>query len=456
VKTWFYRHPADRIRMKNLIIARRLFAVVVFSALAAGSGPLHSQEPADVVVLPAEIGELDLRFRQLLKTRVTAVFEESVARLDSGYLGGISRAISSEQAAGRLDGVLLFEAEKKRVESGEAMPGSEGDDIPGSLKELRAVYRAELLKLQATRSANLGELARPLNQHLEKMESDYTRAGKLNEAKAVRTYRTDLAAELVGMGATVVPVAPATPVAGAIEGRAAGESREFGGIEMRWCPPGDFMMGSPADEAGRLGDEVQARTRLKRGFWLASTETTQRDWERTMGTTPAYYKGDNLPAERISWNDAVAYVAKLNETGPPAVGWRWALPTEAQWEYACRAGSGTAFHTGVSLDETQAKIKLPGGAATTVKVGSFEPNAWGLHDMHGNVREWCADWHANALAGGSDPAGPESGTIRVRRGGSWNHELPACRSASRHKGPPDDSNSDLGMRLAIVPAVEEN
>jgi formylglycine-generating enzyme len=444
--------------MRTSTIARNLFAAVLLLGVVAGSGPtlLYSQASGDEVVLPAEIGELDLRFRQLLKTRVTGVFAADQAKLDSGYLGGIARAISAEQAAGRLDGVLLFESEKERVESGKPMPGSDDDNLPASLKELRSVYRTEFSKLQATRASNLGELARPLNQHLEKMESDYTKAGKLDEAKAVRVYRLDLAAELIEMGGTSNPGAMAAPSGGIVEGKDAGESLEVGGIEMRWCPPGDFMMGSAADEPGRLGDESQVRTRLKNGFWLASTETTQKVWKRTMGTDPSYYKGDNLPAERISWNDATAYVARLNETSPLPRGWKWALPTEAQWEYACRAGSGTAFHTGDGIDETQAKIKVPGGAATTVNVGSYEPNAWGLHDMHGNVREWCADWHSNALPGGNDPAGPESGTIRVRRGGSWNHEVSACRSASRHKGPPDDSNSDLGVRIAILPAVEDN
>ncbi len=443
--------------MRTSTICKHPSAIVLLAWIATFAvchGDLNSQDSADPAVLPAEIGDLDLRFRQLLKERVTGVFAEDVAKLDSGYLGGIARAIAAEQTAGRLDGVLLFEAEKARVESKEAMPEADEEGSPQALKDLRSVYRAEHAKLLAKQSGGLRELARPFNQHLEKMESDYTKAGKLDEAKAVRVYRLELAAELSEMGATEDAAGSAQPAVGSLEGRAAGEVREFGGIEMVWCPPGTFTMGSPADEAGRLGDEGQVRTKLSHGFWLAKTEATQKDWERSMGTNSSYYKGEGLPVERISWNEASTYVAKLNETSPLPAGWKWALPTEAQWEYACRAGTGTAYHTGKSLDGRQAKIKTPGDAAGTAKVGSYEPNAWGLHDMHGNVREWCADWHAQTLLGGTDPTGPESGTIRVRRGGSWNHEVAACRSASRHKGPSDDSNSDLGVRPAIVPADE--
>jgi len=450
---------ADRIEMRTLTLRKHRTAIALVTWLATFvvcHGNVNSQDSADPVVYPAEIGDLDLRFRKLLRERVTQVFVEEVAKLDSGYLGGIARGIDAEQAAGRLDGVLVFETEKARIEAGEAMPETDEEGSPQGLKDLRSVYRAEYVKLLAKRSGNLKELFGPFNQHLGKMESDYTKAGKLDEAKAVRAYRLDLAAELAEMGGTEVSAGSSQASAGPgpLEGRVAGEVREFGGIEMAWCPPGTFTMGSPPDESGRLEDEAQVRTTLSRGFWLAKTETTQEDWERSMGTNPSYYKGDRSPVERISWDEANAYVAKLNETQPLPGGWKWALPTEAQWEYACRAGTTTVFHTGSALGEEEAKIKAPGGTASQVQVGSHEPNAWGLHDMHGNVREWCADWHSPTLSGGIDPVGPESGTIRVRRGGSWNHEPAACRSAVRHKGPPDDRNSDLGVRPAIVAADE--
>jgi len=415
----------------------------------------------ETVVLPPEVGELDLRFRQLLEKNVTRVFTDEVAKLNAGYLGGIGRAIQAEQAGGRLDGVLALEAEKRRVEAREPMPETDDEKIPAGLKDLRTVFRGAFAKLEATRATNLKALAEPLDAHLAKMESDFTRSGRLDDAKAVRVYRVELAEELATLGFAAGEINAPPALGGSMTGTKAGEVRTMGQIELAWCPPGSFTMGSPIGETGRLDDETPVKTTLSEGFWMATTETTQDRWKAEMKENPSYYQGDDLPVERMSWTAAQAYADRMNERHPLPKGWKWALPTEAQCEYACRAGTKGAFHYGTTLDGTQANIKgsTPGGSAQadpnaprTAKVGSHQPNAWGLFDMHGNVREWCVDWHAQKLPGGTDPTGPATGTIRVRRGGSWNHDPEACRSASRHKGPPDQPASDVGMRLAIVRA----
>lgn len=228
---------------------------------------------------------------------------------------------------------------------------------------------------------------------------------------------------------------------------------------------GSFVMGSPAGEADRGSDEgPQTRVTISKPFWLGKTEVTQKEWTAVMGSNPSSFKGENLPVENVSWEDAMAFCRKLTERERAAdrlpAGLAYTLPTEAQWEYACRAGTSSAFHYGDRLDASMANLdgNYPYGGASkgeyrqkTTNVGSFRPNAWGLFDMHGNVREWCADWYADKLPGGavSDPAGAPSGSNRVYRGGSWFNFGPYCRSASRYGDTPGYRNYNLGFRLAL-------
>ncbi|MDO4575234.1 MAG: formylglycine-generating enzyme family protein [Planctomycetia bacterium] len=184
------------------------------------------------------------------------------------------------------------------------------------------------------------------------------------------------------------------------EGRMAGERmvKTAYGVEFafRWCPAGCFMMGSPSSELGRDDDETQHRVTLTKGFWMLETEVTQAMWESVMGDNPSYFKGSNLPVEKVSWDDCQKFCQKLRSQGLNVQ-----LPTEAQWEYACRAGTTTPFSFGSTLNGDKANCdgNYPYGASTegtylkkTAPVGSYSPNAWGLYDMHGNVYEWCADW----------------------------------------------------------------
>jgi formylglycine-generating enzyme required for sulfatase activity len=221
-------------------------------------------------------------------------------------------------------------------------------------------------------------------------------------------------------------------------------------------PAGRFTMGSASSEVDRSSDESQVEVSLSQPFWLAKTEVTQAQWEAVMGSNPSEFKGPNLPVENVSWEDAQAYLTKLNEKGVLPDGWKFALPTEAQWEYACRAGEKGPY-SGGTLDEVGWYGDNSG--TQTHEVGQKKPNAWGLHDMHGNVWEWCADWYEDTLKGGSDPAGPSSGVDRVLRGGSWFSGgswlfsvATRCRAAFRFWHYPGIRLNDLGFRPALVPS----
>ena len=217
------------------------------------------------------------------------------------------------------------------------------------------------------------------------------------------------------------------------------------GVELLLCaiPAGSFTMGDSGE------DEKQHHVTLTKPFWLGRTEVTQGQWQAVMENNPSEFEGDpNLPVEQVSWDDAQEFCKNLNMKSLLPAGWQWALPTEAQWEYACRAGTTGPF-SGESLDDVGWFDGNSGGK--THPVGTKKPNAWGFHDMHGNVWEWCADWYDNVLPGGSDPTGPDTGLLRVGRGGSWGVVDSGCRSAIRYWSTPGYRNSCIGFRVAVVP-----
>ena len=229
------------------------------------------------------------------------------------------------------------------------------------------------------------------------------------------------------------------------------------GVEFafRWCPAGTFMMGSPSSEKGHNADEKRHQVTLSKGFWIMETEVTQKQWNVIMKKNRSCYKGDDLPVENVSWNDCQEFCNNCEQLDLPVQ-----LPTEAQWEYACRAGSSTPYFWGDLLDGVQANCdghfghelfgKKGKKIGTTTPVGSYSPNAWGLYDMHGNVSEWCAD-RFSAYSGKSetDPTGPSTGFVRVTRGGFFDSPPSFCRSASR-KGINEKARSlYIGFRCAL-------
>jgi hypothetical protein len=218
-------------------------------------------------------------------------------------------------------------------------------------------------------------------------------------------------------------------------------------MKFCYCPPGSFMMGSPKSEEEHRNDEDQVQVRISRGFWMAQTECTQAQWEAVIGDNPSEVKGRDLPVEKVSWEDVQAYLSKLNGAVSLPSGWKLELPTEAQWEYACRAGTESMFSFGDRSSRIYANI----GQGKPSAVASYAPNAWNMHDMHGNVWEWCRDWYGEKLPGGTDPAGPAAGLHRVNRGGTFDRGWPSSRAAQRAYDEPNLSYASLGFRPALVP-----
>jgi sulfatase modifying factor 1 len=294
------------------------------------------------------------------------------------------------------------------------------------------------------------------------------------------------------------PAAGDKPPVGPMLGKEAGQVRDDNGVKMElvWCPRGEFRMGSPEsekdrtyyspDDKPRYTDEEQVDVTLTKGFWLGKYEVTQDEWRRVMGTAPwkkedAEYvnEGANFPAMYVTWDDAGAFCLKLTgqerNAGRLPPGWEFTLPTEAQWEYACRAGTTTAFSFGDDEsklgqfgwfrdDRRPQRSAGPDWNPRTYEwaqlVGRRKPNPWGLYDMHGNVHEWCRDGYSVKLPGGDDPElTKDKGWGRVIRGGSWFDHAPGCRSAARMRcNPRTGSNltgvgsNSIGFRVSLTVA----
>ena len=240
------------------------------------------------------------------------------------------------------------------------------------------------------------------------------------------------------------------------------------GMALVWIPPGSLHMGSKNGES----DEVVERdVTLTRGFWMGQHEVTQAQWETVMGENPACYKGETRPVENVSWEDAEDFLKKLNRLVADQVpaGAEARLPTEAEWEYACRAGGDKDFNFGddpkelwrhgnyadsaETLDVGWRDMEHTDGYDKTAPVGSFPANAWGLHDMHGNVWEWCMDWYAPYSAEDTtDPTGPRKSDRRVVRGGGWSDIAQDCRCGNRYRSAPDGRTCLVGLRVVVSQA----
>ena len=263
------------------------------------------------------------------------------------------------------------------------------------------------------------------------------------------------------------PVKTAAPAPAPVSSQAKGAITNNLGMKFVYIKPGSFMMGSalsPSEVVSRYGGEEkyykdehpQHRVTLTKGFYLQTTEVTQGQWERVMGSRPWSGKdyvqeNANNPAVYISWDDCQAFIRKLNQMEG---GNKYRLPTEAEWEYAARAGSTTRFCFGDSDGQLGGYAWYNGNADSVGEdyghgVGTKRPNTWGLYDMHGNVWEWCQDWFGDYSSGfATDPTGPSSGAYRVDRGGSWFVNARHCRSANRSRNEPGGGDNNLGCRLA--------
>ncbi len=266
--------------------------------------------------------------------------------------------------------------------------------------------------------------------------------------------------------------------AAAFNGEQAGQERTVAGVPLCWCPPGKFEMGSLPGELERRPFERRVSVTLSRGFWMGKFEVTQGDWKRIVGKLPGEFtaelpEGDDLPVGNVSFAEAEAFCTKATELAKAAgqlpAGREFRLPTEAQWEYACRAGTTTATSFGDAIGSQQANIRgdqpynggEPGPTlGRAAKVGSYPANPWGLHDLHGNTCEWCRDWFHWHYPGGVDPdlhdaqaTATKNGTgdySRSRRGSCWADGGWPSRSAFRQRFEPQRRYDHIGFRVVLV------
>jgi formylglycine-generating enzyme required for sulfatase activity len=266
-------------------------------------------------------------------------------------------------------------------------------------------------------------------------------------------------------------------VADAFRGSKAGQERRVLGIKLCWCPPGRFIMGSPRTEPERRPGENQVSVTLTKGFWTGKYELTQGEWKRIAGPLPGPLtagggEGEDFATYNVNFPEAEDFcrklTAKAQAAGELPPGWEFRLPTEAQWEYACRAGTTTATAFGDKISSSQANFQgkpyngaEPGPSLKrATKVGSYTPNAWGLCDMHGNMVEWCRDWYHTRLPGGSDPDLHDAKSTatrnrtgdrsRSRRGSAFTDDGWASRSAFRQRFEPERRYDHIGFRVVAV------
>jgi len=221
------------------------------------------------------------------------------------------------------------------------------------------------------------------------------------------------------------------------------------GMQLVLIPAGSFRMGGDKKlEQAEDHETPQHRVTFGREFWIGKYAVTQAQWSALMDDNPSEFSGKDRPVERVSWNDARVFLEKLNAAEDTDA---YRLPTEAQWEYAARAGSASAYAFGSETSRLKeyAWYKTNSGGRTH-RVGQLQPNDWGLYDMHGNVHEWCRDWFDRSYYSQSpaaDPQGPDEGLAKALRGGDWGSEDWYCRCASRSLGSPDRRSSRVGFRV---------
>ena len=394
--------------------------------------------------------EADVEYEAVDAGRVLAQMEEAENSLNIIILDACrdNPFARSFRSSGR--GLAKMDAPTGSILAYATAPGSIASDGSGR----NGLYTAALLKHMKTPGLEIGRLFRQVR--IDVLSS----SGK----KQVPWEASSLTGDFYfhsGRGISVVPKQPVkqapkyaaiSPEATEPKATTKKKIKNSLGMEFVYIKPGTFMMGSPSNEKYRHDNEKQHRVTLTQGFYMQTTEVTQRQWKAVMGTRPwsgKEYKvkaGDNYPAVYISWDDCQVFIKKINQMEG---GDKYRLPTEAEREYACRAGTTTQFYFGDDEGRLGEYAWYGGNSGgRTHPVAQKNPNSWGLYDLYGNVGEWCQDWYGDYPSGFvTDPKGPSSGSLRVRRGGSFSIKPRGARSANRSRNVPDRRGSYLGFRL---------
>ena len=402
-----------------------------------------------------DLSQVELKIKLAELRRIEAEASESEKRLKHWWLhGGVTQTILSAFVGGIIIfGVaipILFSVVNEYIEYG---------NLQNKRERLDLVVKADSLKVAADTLSvladSLNELSLILQQRNKALSGQITRLNTQQDSLvfASKARTSELQASLdtaLRSGRNNSDEVAQLRAAVATQQRtserlAATFTSPATSMEFVRIPAGTFMMGS---ENGDDDEKPIHQVRVTKPFYMGKFEVTQAQWQAVMGSNPSFFNGGNLPIEQVSWNEAQEFIERLNERESTS---SYRLPTEAEWEYACRAGT-----TGDYAGDLGAMAWYKGNSdRKTHPVETKQANAFGLHDMHGNVWEWVQDWSAptyDANAPGDDPTGPQSGSSRVFRGGSWGSVAVSCRSADRGSNKPGDRYYGLGFRL-VRPAL---
>ena len=376
-------------------------------------------------------------------------YEEEIESLEEAY--SREREKQKQKTFETIDTGLAVLTQMMRIEDVETLVELK-DNFPGmlSIKEIKN-YPKDIQILIKNTQKQFSDITKREQKAFEELNKKYTRtAGALmKKVAAAKDFKSAIALRKFTEDLKAKEKEPS----GAHGKKFSAILKVGTTLELLKIPAGSFMMGSPNNEEGRDANEKQVHVTITKPFYLGRTEVTQEQYEAVMGKNPSHFKGTNLPVENVSWHDAMEFCNKLNKLLGKRLpmGYKFTLPSEAQWEYACRAGTKTAFHFGNSAGNLSGYAWWQENSNNkTHPVASKGKNAWGLYDMHGNVVEWCLDTFKTPLPGGKDPTVAQ-GYNRIVRGGSWYHtDSVTLRSGRRHAQDPGLRFYDIGFRVALV------
>ncbi len=383
------------------------------------------------------------------------------------YGKAIEEVVAVSQAEGDLETLLKAREERERFQREKSVPVESPAVLPAAIRNTQRRFRETFRRIETVRNDKTKALSVKYLAALDRRIRELTREGKMEEAISARDEKRRAEFVLADTESRIPerrppPAPPKASVQKPPPAHQPGQELvlDLGvGDDVKmvfvWIPPGCFRMGTPDGEEGRGSDESPLHdVTLSKGFWMGKYEVTQEQYRQVAGETPSQFQGDKNPVEQVDWNDAQAFCRRVRQKALGSLKLKrltCRLPTEAEWEYACRAGTTGRYYTGdAERDLAKAAWYAKNSGRKTHPAGQKKANAWGLHDMHGNVWEWCQDWLGDYPSGSAtDPEGPASGLYRVIRGGGWANGSYTCRAGDRSRDPPDRSSVHIGFRVVL-------